>query len=84
MATPFALRRDIEGAQLRTLVKQTKDAAFARRMLMLAEIYEGGSRPDAPALAASVCKPFAIGFCTSTFGQQTSVTLSSCEVRSAA
>jgi len=35
------------GLQLRTLAKQSKDAAFARRLLALAEILEGGSRSDA-------------------------------------
>ena len=47
MATPIALRTDFEGPQLRKLAKQTRDAAFARRMFALAEIYEGGSRSDA-------------------------------------
>jgi transposase len=47
MATPIALRTDFEGPQLRNLAKQTKDAAFARRMLALAEIYEGGARSAA-------------------------------------
>jgi transposase len=32
---------------LRKLAKQTKDAAQARRLLALAEIYDGGSRSDA-------------------------------------
>jgi transposase len=47
MAAPIALRNDFEGRQLRTLCKQTRDAALARRLLALAEIYDGGSRSDA-------------------------------------
>jgi len=38
---------DFTGLQLRALAKQTKDAAFARRLLALAEIFDGGSRRDA-------------------------------------
>ena len=47
MAVPVALREDFDGPGLRTLAKQTKDAAQARRLLALAEIYDGGSRTDA-------------------------------------
>ena len=46
MSVPFALS-DFTGLQLRALAKQTKDAAFARRLLALAEIFDGGSRSDA-------------------------------------
>jgi hypothetical protein len=37
----------ITGFQLRPLAKQSKNAAFARRLLALAEILDGGSRSDA-------------------------------------
>ena len=47
MSVPVALRSDFTGLQLRALAKQTKDAAFARRLLALAEIFDGGSRSDA-------------------------------------
>ena len=47
MAAPIALREDFDGPGLRRLAKQTKDAAQARRLLALAEIYNGSSRTDA-------------------------------------
>ena len=47
MAAPIALREDFDGPGLRRLAKQTKDAAQARRLLALAEIYDGSSRTDA-------------------------------------
>ncbi len=47
MSVPVALRMDFTGLQLRALAKQSKDAAFARRLLALAEIFDGGSRSDA-------------------------------------
>jgi transposase len=47
MAVPIALREDFDGPDLRRLAKGTKDAAQARRLLALAEIYDGGSRTDA-------------------------------------
>ena len=47
MSVPVALRTDFTGLQLRALAKQCKDAAFARRLLALAEIFDGGSRSDA-------------------------------------
>jgi transposase len=47
MAAPIALREDFGGLELRKLAKQTKDAVQARRLLALAEIYDGGSRTDA-------------------------------------
>jgi transposase len=47
MAAPIALRKDFNGAGLRKLAKRTKDAAQARRLLALAEIYDGSSRTNA-------------------------------------
>jgi transposase len=47
MAAPIALRGDFDGPGLRRLAKQSQDAAQARRLLALAEIYDGGSRTDA-------------------------------------
>ena len=47
MAAPVRLRADFEGSQLRTLAKKAREAGIARRLLALAEIYDGGSRTDA-------------------------------------
>lgn len=47
MVAPIALREDFDGLGLRQLAKQTRDAAQARRLLALAEIYDGGLRTDA-------------------------------------
>jgi transposase len=47
MAVPIALRQDFDGPGLRTLARATKDAVQARRLLALAEVYDGGSRTDA-------------------------------------
>ena len=47
MGSAIALRDDFDGPALRQFAKGTKDAAQARRLLALAEIYDGGSRTDA-------------------------------------
>src|SRR5918911_4258851 len=47
MRTAVALRSDFEGSELRRRAKIAMDAAQARRLLALAEIYDGGSRTDA-------------------------------------
>jgi hypothetical protein len=47
MSVPVALRTDFTRLQLRALAKRTRDAAFARRLLALAEIFDGGLRSDA-------------------------------------
>lgn len=47
MAAAIALRGDFDGAVLRGLAKRTRDANQARRLLALAEIYDGGERRDA-------------------------------------
>jgi transposase len=47
MAAAIALRSDFTGADLRHLARRTEDASQARRLLALAEIYDGGSRSDA-------------------------------------
>ena len=52
MTAPIALREDFDGPGLRKLAKQSKDAAQARRLLALAEIYHGGSRTDAARIGA--------------------------------
>ena len=47
MAAPITLREDYDGEALRVLAKKTKDVAQSRRLLSLAEVYDGGSRSDA-------------------------------------
>ncbi|MCB8840510.1 hypothetical protein [Aurantimonas sp. VKM B-3413] len=47
MTIPIPLRTDFDGPALRRPAKATKNAAQARRILALAEIYDGGSRSDA-------------------------------------
>jgi transposase len=44
MRPGIALRPDYDAAQLRSLAKATRDAGQSRRLLALAEIYDGGSR----------------------------------------
>ena len=70
-AAPVALRRDFTGQQLRIAAKQTKNAAFTRRLLALAEIYDGAGGAMRPALAASACRQSAIGCCALTPGVPT-------------
>src|SRR3954468_10923210 len=47
MRPGIALRPDYDAAQLRGLAKATQDAGQSRRLLALAEIYDGGSRTKA-------------------------------------
>ncbi len=47
MRPGIALRGDYDAARLRGLAKATRDAGQGRRLLALAEIYEGGSRTRA-------------------------------------
>lgn len=47
MAAAIRLRGDYDGPALRVLARKTKDAAQSRRLLALAEVYDGGSRSDA-------------------------------------
>ncbi len=46
MGSAISLRDDFDGAALRRIAKTTKDAAQSRRLLALAEIYDGGRRMD--------------------------------------
>ena len=46
MAAPD-LRNDFDSVSLRRLAKRTRDATQSRRLLALAEVYDGGSRTDA-------------------------------------
>ena len=47
MGVAIALRVDFDGATLRRLARKTKSANQGRRLLVLAEIYDGSSRSDA-------------------------------------
>jgi hypothetical protein len=50
MGAPISLRSDFDAFSLRALARASKDANQARRLLSLAEIYDGGSRSDAARL----------------------------------
>ena len=47
MGAAIGLREDFDGPDLRRLARATKDAGQSRRLLALAEIYDGGRRTDA-------------------------------------
>lgn len=47
MGAAIELRADFDGATLRRLARKTKNANQSRRLLALAEIYDGSSRSDA-------------------------------------
>ena len=47
MAAAIALRDDLDAATLRLLARRTGAAGQSRRLLALAEIYDGGSRGKA-------------------------------------
>ena len=52
MGRAIALREDFDGPCLRRLAKCSKDGAQSRRLLALAEIYDGGRRTDAARIGA--------------------------------
>ena len=47
MAIPISLRGDFKASQLRALARKTKDGPQARRLLVLAAIYDGATRTEA-------------------------------------
>ena len=47
MGRKIALRENFDGSGLRRLAKASKDAGQSRRLLVLAEIYDGSRRTDA-------------------------------------
>jgi transposase len=47
MGKAIALREDFDGSTLRRLAKASKEGGQSRRLLALAEIYDGGKRTDA-------------------------------------
>ena len=52
MGIAISLREDFDGVMLRRLAKRSKDAGQSRRLLALAEIYDGGRRRDAARIGA--------------------------------
>ena len=52
MGRVVALREDFDGPGLRGLAKASKDSNQIRRLLALAEIYDGGRRKDAARIGA--------------------------------
>ena len=48
MSIPVPLRTDFDAVAVRRAAKSTKDAAQGRRLLALAEIYDGGTRLIGP------------------------------------
>lgn len=50
MGRAVTLRRDFDGAALRRLAKMSKDAGQSRRLVALAEIYDGVRRTEAARL----------------------------------
>ena len=56
MAAPFGLRGDFDATAFRTLAKVSRDPDQLRRLLSLAENYDGGSRGDAARVGPSVLR----------------------------
>ena len=57
MAAPIDLRNDFDSVSLRRLAKRTRDATQSRRLLALAEVYDGGSRTDASRIGGVGLQP---------------------------
>jgi len=55
MGKGMALRVDFDGAQLRLLARRTKNANQGRRLLALAEIYDGSSRSRSAVSGGRLC-----------------------------
>jgi hypothetical protein len=64
MSIPVPLRTDFDAVALRRAAKATKDAAQGRRLLALAEIYDGGTRMR-PGSAGSGSPPLGVMTTTS-------------------
>ena len=56
MAAPIDLRNDFDSVSLRRLAKRTRDATQSRRLLALAEVYDGGSRTDASRVGLQIIR----------------------------
>ena len=70
MRPGIELRRDYDAARLRSLAKATRNAGQSRRLLALAEIYDGGSRTRAARVGGVGLRPFGTGWCGSTRAAQ--------------
>ena len=66
MAAPIDLRNDFDSVSLRRLAKRTRDATQSRRLLALAEAYDGGSRTDASRIGGVGLQIIPTGCCAST------------------
>ena len=66
MGAVIEVRADFNGPSLRDLAKRSRGEAQARRLIALAEIYDGRRRSDVARLRASDCRSSAIGWCGST------------------
>ena len=65
MGIAIALRDDYGGAVLRRLAKASSDTGQVRRLLSLAEIYDGGKRTKAARMGSvglQVIRDWALGF----------------------
>ena len=60
--TPVTLRSDFDAAQLRALATVSKSAGATRRLLALAEIYDGGSRTDAAGVGLQTVRDWVMRF----------------------
>ena len=65
MGSAIGLREDFCAVDLRRLARATKDAVQSRRLLGLAEIYDGCARSDAARIGGWVGRRFATGCCAS-------------------
>jgi hypothetical protein len=59
MGSAIGLREDFDGVSLRRLARLSKSAIQARRLLALAQIYDGGSRSGKAAFALMKKRPAA-------------------------
>ena len=66
MSTPVPLRSDFDTIGLRMLARRSRDPDHIRRLLALAEIYDGGSRPDAARIGGVGVQFVATGLSVST------------------
>ena len=71
MRPGIALRPDYDAAQLWALAKATRDAGQSRRLLALAEIYDGGSRTKAARIGGVGLQTSGTGWCGSTLAALT-------------
>src|SRR5215469_2888899 len=63
ISAPTPLRQDFDAPQVRGLARKTKDGPQARRLLALAAIYDGATRPRS---AVSDFRSSGTGCCAST------------------